>query len=116
MTEIIEALNMLEKEKNIEKAVMIDSIEKAIVSACERDFGKDAVVAHMDPETGEITVTAPKQVVDEINDPNTDILIEDARHIDPDCEINDFIQCEIKTLDFGRIAAQKARGIILQNI
>ena len=116
MTEIIEALNMLEKEKNIEKAVMIDSIEKAIVSACERDFGKDAVVAHMDPDTGEITVTAPKQVVDEINDPNTDILIEDARHIDPDCEINDFIQCEIKTLDFGRIAAQKARGIILQNI
>ena len=116
MTEIIEALNMLEKEKSIDKAVMIDSIEKAIVSACERDFGKDAVIAKMDPDTGEITVTAPKQVVDEINDPNTDILIEDARHIDPDCEINDFIQCEIKTLDFGRIAAQKARGIILQNI
>ena len=70
----------------------------------------------MDPESGEITVTAPKQVVDEINDPNTDILIEDAKHIDPDCEINDFVECEIKTLDFGRIAAQKARGIILQNL
>ena len=116
MTDIIAALNMLEKEKNISKELMIDSIEKAIVSACERDFGKDAVNVHMDPETGDITVTAPKQVVDEINDPNTDILIEDAKHIDPDCEINDFVECEIKTLDFGRIAAQKARGIILQNI
>lgn len=116
MTEIIAALNMLEKEKNISKESMIDSIEKAIVSACEKDFGKDAVKVHMDPETGEITVTAPKLVVDEINDPNTDILIEDAKHLDPDCELNDYIECEIKTIDFGRIAAQKARGIILQNI
>ncbi|MBP3718134.1 MAG: transcription termination/antitermination protein NusA [Eubacterium sp.] len=116
MTDIIVALNMLEEEKNISKEMMIDSIEKAIISACERDFGKDAVKVHMDPETGEITVTAPKQVVDEINDPNTDILIDEAKHIDPDCEINDFVECEIKTIDFGRIAAQKARGIILQNI
>ena len=116
MSDIIEALNMLEKEKGISKQTMIDSIEKAIVSACERDFGKDAVKAVMDPETGNIKVTAPKQVVDEINDPNTDILIEDAKHIDPDCEVDDFIECEIKTMDFGRIAAQKARGIILQNL
>ena len=116
MTDIIAALNMLEEEKNISKEMMIDSIEKAIISACERDFGKDAVKVHMDPETGDITVTAPKQVVDEINDPNTDILIDEAKHIDPDCEINDFVECEIKTIDFGRIAAQKARGIILQNI
>ena len=116
MTDIIAALNMLEEEKNISKEMMIDSIEKAIISACERDFGKDAVKVHMDPETGEITVTAPKQVVDEINDPNTDILIDEAKHIDPDCEINDFVECEIKTIDSGRIAAQKARGIILQNI
>ncbi len=116
MSDIIEALNKLEKEKGISKQVMIDSIEKAIVSACEKDFGKDAVKVVMDPETGEIKVTAPKQVVDEINDPNTDILIEDAKHIDPDCELDDFVECEIKTMDFGRIAAQKARGIILQNI
>ena len=69
MTDIIAALNMLEEEKNISKEMMIDSIEKAIISACERDFGKDAVKVHMDPETGEITVTAPKQVVDEKGDP-----------------------------------------------
>ena len=116
MTDIIAALNMLEKEKNISKELMIDSIEKAIISACERDFGKDAVTVKMDPETGDIRVTAPKLVVDEINDPNTDILLEDAKHIDPDCELSDYVDCEIKTLDFGRIAAQKARGIILQNI
>ncbi|MCR5213190.1 MAG: transcription termination factor NusA [Eubacterium sp.] len=116
MSEIIDALNTLEKEKGISKRVLIDSIEKAIVSACEKDFGKDAVKVTMDPDTGDIKVIAPKQVVDEINDPHTDILIEDAKHIDPDCELDDFIECEIKTIDFGRIAAQKARGIILQNI
>ena len=116
MSDIIEALKKLEEEKGIPKQTMIESIEKAIVSACEKDFGKDAVKVVMDPETGEVKVTAPKQVVDEINDPNTDILIEDARHIDPDCQLDDFIECEINTLDFGRIAAQKARGIILQNL
>ena len=79
MSDIIEALNMLEKTKGIKKEVLISSIEKAIVSACEKDFGKDAVVAHMDPETGDVKVVAPKFVVDEINDPNTDILLEDVR-------------------------------------
>lgn len=116
MSEIIEALNVLEKEKGISKEDMIESIEKAILSACEKDFGKEGVEVHMDRDTGAIQVFANMIVVEEIQDPHTDILLEDARHIDPDCELGEEVRCEVTTKDFGRIAAQKARGIILQNI
>ena len=116
MSEIIEALKVLEKEKNISKEEMIESIEKAILSACEKDFGKEGVEVHMDRETGDIKVFANMVVVEEIQDPHTDILIENAKHIDPDCELGEEVRCEVTTKDFGRIAAQKARGIILQNI
>ncbi|SNU05889.1 NusA antitermination factor [Lachnospiraceae bacterium] len=116
MSEIIEALNTLEKEKNISKDDMIEAIERAITSACEKDFGKEGVDVHMDRETGEIKVFANMVVVEEIQDPHTDILIENAKHIDPDCELGEEVRCEVTTKDFGRIAAQKARGIILQSI
>ena len=116
MSEIIEALNTLEKEKNISKEDMIEAIERAITSACEKDFGKEGVDVHMDRETGEIKVFANMVVVEEIQDPHTDILIENAKHIDPDCELGEEVRCEVTTKDFGRIAAQKARGIILQSI
>ena len=116
MSEIIDALNALEKEKNISKEEMIVSIENAIRSACEKDFGKEGVEVSMDRETGDIKVFANMIVVEEIQDPHTDILIENARHIDPDCEIGEEVRSEVTTKDFGRIAAQKARGIILQNI
>ena len=116
MSEIIDALNVLEKEKSISKEEMIESIEKAITSACEKDFGKEGVDVHMDRETGEIKVFANMVVVEEIQDPHTDILIENAKHIDPDCELGEEVRCEVTTKDFGRIAAQKARGIILQSI
>ena len=116
MSEIIDALNMLEKEKNISKEEMILSIENAIRSACEKDFGKDGVEVNMDRETGDIKVFANMVVVEEIQDPHTDILLENARHIDPDCQVGEEVRSEVTTKDFGRIAAQKARGIILQNI
>ena len=116
MSEIIEALNTLEKEKQISKEDMIEAIERAITSACEKDFGKEGVEVHMNPETGDIKVFANMVVVEEIQDPHTDILIENAKHIDPDCELGEEVRCEVTTKDFGRIAAQKARGIILQSI
>ena len=116
MSEIIDALNVLEKEKDIKKEEMIEAIEKAITSACEKDFGKEGVEVHMNPETGDIKVYANMVVVEEIQDPHTDILIENARHIDPDCQLGEEVRCEVTTQNFGRIAAQKARGIILQSI
>ena len=116
MANVIAALDELEAEKGINKALIIADIEKAIASACEGYFGKDTVKVNLDPETGELSVRAPKQVVDKILDVNTDILLEDAKHIDPDVELGDLLECDVNTLDFGRIAAQKARGIILQGL
>lgn len=116
MANVIAALNQLETEKGIDKMLIIADIEKAIASACENYFGKDTVKVNMDPETGALSVRAPKQVVDKILDVNTDILLEDAKHIDPDIELGDLLECDVNTLDFGRIAAQKARGIILQGL
>ena len=73
MSEIIDALNQLEKEKNISKDVIMEAIEKSLYSACEKDFGKDANVSiSMDRETGDIKVFADKLVVDEVLDDKTD--------------------------------------------
>jgi len=117
MKEIIDALDMLEKDKHISKEVMMEAIEKAVASACEQDFGKNTDIrAVMDRETGEIRVYTQKVVVEEIVDPKTDITLEDARMINPDAQIDDDIPVEITTMDFGRKAAQNARGIILQKI
>ena len=117
MQEIIEALNQLEKEKGIPKDFIMEAIEKSLNSACEKDFGKDIECSvQMDRETGEIKVFARKIVVEEVYDSRTEMSLEDARKIDPNYEIDDEVPVEITTRDFGRRAAQKARGIIVQAI
>ncbi len=117
MSEIIEALDQLEKEKNISKEVIMDAIEKSIQSACEKDFGNDIDYnVIMDRNTGEIRVFANKLVVDEIVDSRTDILLAEAKMISDEYNIGDYVQVEVTTKDFGRIAAQKARSIIVQAI
>ncbi len=117
MQEIIEALNQLEREKGISKEFIMEAIEKSLNSACEKDFGKDIECSvQMNRETGEIKVFAKKIVVEEVYDSRTEMSIEDARKIDPNYQKDDEIPIEITTRDFGRIAAQKARGIIVQAI
>ncbi len=117
MSEIIDALNQLEKEKNISKDVIMEAIEKSLYSACEKDFGKDANVSiSMDRETGDIKVFADKLVVDEVLDDKTEISLADAKMIDVNYKLDDEVPVEVTTKDFGRIAAQKARSIIVQAI
>lgn len=117
MQEIIEALNQLEREKGISKEFIMEAIEKSLNSACEKDFGKDIECSvHMNRDTGEIKVFAKKIVVEEVYDSRTEMSVEDAKKIDPNYEKDDEIPIEITTKDFGRIAAQKARGIIVQAI
>ena len=117
MQEIIEALDQLEKEKGISKDLIMEAIEKSLNSACEKDFGKDTECSvHMDRETGEIKVFAKKLVVEEVYDSRSEMSLEEARQIDPNCNLDDEVPIEITTRDFGRIAAQKARGIIVQAI
>ncbi|MBR1815453.1 MAG: transcription termination/antitermination protein NusA [Lachnospiraceae bacterium] len=117
MSEIIDALNQLEKEKGISKDKIMEKIESSLVSACEKDFGKDAVIdVSMDRETGNISVFQKKIVVDEVENDANQISIIQAKAMKDDAAIGDEISFEVKTKEFGRIAAQKARSIIVQAI
>lgn len=117
MSEIIDALNQLEKEKNISKEVIMDAIEKSLVSACEKDFGKDAVIdVSMDRITGDISVFQKKLVVSEVENDAAEISITKALAMDKNAKLGDEISIEVRSKEFGRIAAQKARSIIVQAI
>ncbi len=117
MSEIIEALNQLEKEKNISKEVIMDAIEKSLVSACERDFGKDAVIeVSMDRVTGVISLYQKKMVVEEVTNEVCEISETQALAMDKKAVLGDYVKFEVKSKEFGRIAAQKARSIIVQAI
>ena len=117
MSEINDALNQLEKEKGISKDKIMEKIEASLLSACEKDFGKDAVIeVSMDRETGEISLFQKKIVVEDVEDEDSQISLVQAKAINDDAEPGDEIRFEIKTMEFGRIAAQKARSIIVQAI
>ena len=122
MSEIIEALNFLEKEKGIDREEMIKTIETSIVKAWLNDH-KDSnkagnISANMDRETGAITLVQQMTIVDEVDNPATQISIEEARMLNSSLEVGDIINknVEIDTKQFGRIAAGNARNIIVQEI
>ena len=117
MSELIDALNQLQKEKHIEKEVIMQAIEDSLVAACTRDFGTTAVVkVNMDRETGDFHIYSQKEVVEEVMDPVTEISLEDARSIKGTYELGDIVNIEIQSQDFGRIATQSAKNGILQKI
>ena len=117
MSEIIEALNQLEKEKNISKDILLDAIERSLKAACKKDFDTDENIdVVMDRETGEFHVYAKKEVVEEVERPATQISLENAKMMNSKYDLGDIINIEITTKDFGRIAAQRARNVIVQAI
>lgn len=117
MSELMLALEQIEKEKGISKNVIIEAIEKSLLDACKKDFGKsDNVTVNMDPETGAIEVYATKTVVDEVTDEATEISLEKALMIDNKHAVGDIVKIEITPKNFGRIAAQQARSVIVQTI
>lgn len=116
-TELIEALDVLEKEKNISKDTLLEAIEQSLLQACKNHFGKaDNVKVNINAQTGDFTVFAEKTVVEEVEDPVLEISLEDAKMRDPSYEIGDVVNVEIKSKDFGRIATQNAKNVILQKI
>jgi len=117
MSELIEALNQLEKEKDIDKDVIIEAIEASLLAACKRDFGKsENVKVSIDRESGDMVVLAEKEVVDEVMDPASEISLAKAQAISPEYHIGDIVNVEITPKNFGRIAAQHARSVIVQKI
>lgn len=116
-TELMEALNILEKEKNISKDALLEAIEQSLLQACKNHFGKaDNVKVNIDPVTCDFSVYAEKEVVEKVEDPVTQIGIVEALLMDSKYDIGDIVNVEIKSKEFGRIATQNAKNVILQKI
>ncbi len=115
-TELLEALEILEKEKSISKDTLLEAIEQSLIQAC-RIIGKaDNVKVNINPETCDFGVYAEKTVVEEVEDPIVEISLANAKMIDSKYEVGDIVNIEIKSKEFGRIATQNAKNVILQKI
>ena len=116
-TELLEALNILEKEKDISKETLLDAIENSLLNACKNHFGKaDNIKVIMDRSTCEYQLYAEKTVVEEVEDSLEQISLEDARKMDGKYEVGDIVHVNIESKSFGRIATQNAKNLILQKI
>ena len=116
-TELLEALNILEKEKDISKETLLDAIENSLINACKNHFGKaDNIKVIMDRETCEYKLIQEKTVVEEVFDDVEEISVEDAREIDSRYDIGDVVQISVESKSFGRIATTNAKNLILQKI
>ncbi|MBR5896776.1 MAG: transcription termination/antitermination protein NusA [Lachnospiraceae bacterium] len=115
--ELMLALDLLEKEKQISRDVLFEAIENSLITACKNHFGKsDNVKVEIDRETCDFSVYAEKEVVEEVEDPVLQISLEDARKIKAKYKLGDIVKVDIKSKEFGRIAAQNARNVITQKI
>ncbi len=116
-TELLEALNILEKEKEISKETLLDAIENSLLNACKNHFGKaDNVRVIMDRQTCDYRLFAEKVVVEDVEDALEQISLEDAQKIDGSYTLGDIVQIPIESKSFGRIATQNAKNLILQKI
>lgn len=115
--ELIEALNQIEKEKGISKEILLEAIENSLVAACKNEFGKaDNIRVIINRENGKVLVYAEKIVVEEVEDPITQISLANAKLKDSKFDLDDIVQVEVTPRNFGRIAAQKAKQVVVQKI
>ena len=115
--EFIQAIADLEKERHIPKDVLIEAIESALVSAYKKNYGTSQNVrVDIDQENGDINVYMRMDIVDEVEDEYTQISLEEAREIDYRYEVGDVVEYQVTPRDFGRIAAQTAKQVVVQRI
>ena len=115
--EFLEALDDLEREKHMSKDMLIDAIESALVSAYKKNYGTSQNVrVDIDRQTGDINVFMRRDIVEEVEDPFSQASLEEAQEIDPEYEIGDVIEYMVTPMDFGRIAAQTAKQVVIQRI
>ncbi len=115
--EFFEAVALMEKEKGIQAEYLYDKISEAIVKAVRKDYNnKDVVACDIDAEKQTMRVYTHFNIVDEIEDEDTDILVEDAKEYRADAKAGEELQIELDTMKFGRIAAQTAKHVIRQGI
>lgn len=115
--ELIDALNQIEKEKDISKDILLEAMENSLVAACKNHFGKaDNIKVNIDKQTGEVTVYAEREIVEEVTDPVMQIGVVEAKVKFPKSELGDIVHVEVTPKNFGRIAAQKAKQVVVQKI
>ena len=115
--ELMEALDILEREKDISKETLFDAIENSLITACKNHFGKsDNVKVEIDRETCDFRVYAEKTVVEEAEDPVLEISLAEAKQLDSKAKVGETVEIDIKSKEFGRIATQNAKNVILQKI
>lgn len=116
-SELISTVNELAKERRVNKDVLFSAIEAALISAYKKNYGKNANVrATIDREKGEIEVLSRKTVVEEVTDPQSEMTLQEAREIDRRYEVGDLVEVPVSPRDFGRIAAQTAKQVVVQRI
>ena len=115
--EFMQAFEQLGREKGIAPEVLFDAIEAALISAYKRNFGSaQNVRVAMDRTTGEIHVYARKNVVEDVSDTRLELSLNEAKAIDPRYELEDVVELEVTPKNFGRIAAQTAKQVVVQRI
>lgn len=116
--EFFAAISLIEKEKGIPKSYMIDKITQALVSAYKRDHEgvNDNIFVDANEDTGDVRMFLKKDVVETVDNPVAEISLEEARRTLPSAHIGDVVRIEIKPRNFGRIAAQTARQVIIQGM
>lgn len=115
--DFIEALNEIEREKGISRDIIFDALESALISSYKKNFGSaQNVLVEMNRETGEVKVYAIKDIVENVNDVLSETTLEYAKSIDKKLELGDIVKSEITPKDFGRIAAQTAKQVVIQRI
>ena len=113
------AFNELIEERGLSREIILTALEHAMVTAYQRTVGaskNQSVEAKVDPESGKITILAEKEVVDDVMNETTEVVLEEARRFDPECEYGDLVMVESTPKNFGRVAAQTARQVIQQRM
>jgi len=117
--EFIAAINLVSSEKGVSKDVVIHALEAALVSAYKRNFNtplNQTVTVKVHPQTGDVKVFAQKQVVEEVKEPRLEIDLEHARAVHEVAELGEMVEVETTPSNFGRIAAQTAKQVVLQRL
>ncbi len=117
ISDLARLIDVVHREKNIPRDSLIEVLEQAMVAAARKKFGPNREIeAEYNPDLGEVELFEFRTVVEEIEDEDLHILLEQARHADPDCEVGDSLGIKMNVEDLGRIAAQTAKQVIIQKI
>lgn len=110
-------IDQVSREKGIDSEVLVQALEEAVKAAARKRFGPERdIEVNFNQELGEIEVFEFKEVVEKVTDPNRQVSLEEARELDPECEIGDSLGMKMPTEEFGRIAAQSAKQVIMQRL